>query len=143
MEENKNTKQNQNPLKASLVRNILLVLGLIAIVLVIMWFFNTGSRGTQTSYDDLVSKIESGSVTQIEFSNKYIIAKYSDNKLYWIYNSNGVNEVLIEQFTTNPNFHMENVKIITGDATTFNIFNILYPILMFVVLYKFLGGKDN
>ena len=135
MEENKNTKQNQNPLKASLVRNILLVLGLIAIVLVIMWFFNTGSRGTQTSYDDLVSKIESGSVTQIEFSNKYIIAKYSDNKLYWIYNSNGVNEVLIEQFTTNPNFHMENVKIITGDATTFNIFNILYPILMFVVLF--------
>jgi len=135
LENNKNAKQNQNPLRASLIRNILIVLGLIAVVLVVMWVINNGSRGTQTTYDDLVSKIQSGSVTQIEFSNKYIIAKYSDDKLYWIYNSNGVSEVLIERFTTDASFHIENVKIIMGDSTTFNIFNILYPILMFVVLF--------
>ncbi len=160
MEQNKRPEQSkpterqteQNPLKASLLRNVLIIVSILAICLIIFWAVNSSARGKQTSYDDLVSKIEAGSVTKIEFENKYIIAEYSDGKLYWIYNSNGASEILLKEFTsgTNPAFDMSKITIVLGSATTFNILNLLYPILLLLFLFilmrmviKQIGSANN
>ncbi len=160
MEQNKRPEQSkpterqteQNPLKTSLLRNVLIIVSILAICLIIFWAVNSSARGKQTSYDDLVSKIEAGSVTKIEFENKYIIAEYSDGKLYWIYNSNGASEILLKEFTsgTNPAFDMSKITIVLGSATTFSILNLLYPILLLLFLFilmrmviKQIGSANN
>ena len=135
MEENKNNNnQGQRILKNNLIRNILLCITILAIALIVLWVLNTGARGKETTYDNLVSKLETSSVERIEFDSKYIIAKYNDGNYYWIYNSNGVNEVILEKLT-NGTYDMSKVQVVLGSATTFSIMNIIYPILMIAVLF--------
>lgn len=150
--QDKEQKMAPNPLRAGLIRNLLIVFSILVICLIIFWAVNSGARGKQTSYDDLVSKIEAGSVTKIEFDNKYIIAQYADGNLYWIYNSNGASQILLKEFTSGENaaFDMSKITIVLGSGTTFNILNILYPILMIVVLFvlvrmliKQIGSANN
>ena len=98
MEANNKQTQQSNPLKSKLIKNILICTILLVVVLLVFWAVNSGARGEQTTYDDLVSKIETGSVSKIEFDSKYVIAEYNDGNLYWIYNSNGVGELILENF---------------------------------------------
>ena len=129
----KKNNQQTNPLKSNFTRNILICTILLIVVLLVFWAVNSGARGEQTTYDDLVTKIESGSVKSIEIGNKYIIAQYNDGELYWIYNSNGVGSLILENFTEG-NYDMSKVKVISGSTETFNVLNILYPILLVTVL---------
>ena len=147
--ETKKNNHQSNPLKSNLIKNILICTILLIVVLLVFWAVNSGSRGEQTTYDDLVTKIEAGSVNTIEIGNKYIIAKYNDSKLYWIYNSNGAGELLLENFTSGK-YDMSQVKVISGSTETFNILNILYPILLVTVLIivlrmvlKNIGSANN
>ena len=129
-----NKKQTeQNPLKQNLIKNILISTVLLIVVLLVFWALNTGARGKETTYDDLVTKIETGCVSKIEFDSKYIIAEYNDGNLYWIHNTNGVSELLLDNFT-NGSYDLSKVSIVIGSGSTFNILNLLYPILMIVVL---------
>ena len=132
MEDRKN--KQQNPLKANFVKNILICTLLLVVVLLVFWAINSGAKGTETTYDDLVSKIETGSVNKIEIGNKYIIAEYNDSKLYWFYNTNGYfGELLLENFTSGK-YDMSQVTVVAGPTETFDILNILYPILLVAVL---------
>ncbi len=142
-------KKQENPIKANLIKNILICTILLVVVLFVFWAFNTGSRGTETSYDDMVSKIESGSVKQIEIGSKYVIAQYNDGKLYWIYNSNGIGELILEGFTSGK-YDMSLTTVVSGSSETFDILNILYPIFLIVVLFiamklifKQVGASNN
>lgn len=142
-------KKQENPIKSNLIKNILICTILLVLVLFVFWAFNTGSRGTKTSYDDLVSKIETGSVKQIEIGSKYIIAEYNDGELYWIYNSNGAGELILTGFTSGL-YDMSLVKVVPGSSETFDILNILYPIFLVVVLFialkmifKQVGASNN
>lgn len=142
-------KKQENPIKANLIKNILICTILLVVVLFVFWAFNTGSRGSETSYDDMISKIESGSVKQIEIGNKYIIAQYNDGKLYWIYNSNGVGELILQGFTTGM-YDMSLTTVVPGSSETFDILNILYPIFLIAVLFiamklifKQVGASNN
>lgn len=132
MEANNKQTQQSNPLKSKLIKNILICTILLVVVLLVFWAVNSGARGEQTTYDDLVSKIETGSVSKIEFDSKYVIAEYNDGNLYWIYNSNGVGELILENFTSGK-YDMTNVTVISGSTETFNILNILYPVLLVAV----------
>lgn len=142
-------KKQENPIKSNLIKNILICTILLVLVLFVFWAFNMGSRGTKTSYDDLVSKIETGSVKQIEIGSKYIIAEYNDGELYWIYNSNGIGELLLESFTSGK-YDMSVVKVVSGSSETFDILNILYPIFLVAILFvalkmifKQVGASNN
>ena len=149
MENNKNQTQQSNPIKSNFIKNILICTVLLVVVLLVFWAINSGARGEQTTYDDLVSKIETGSVSKIEIDGKYIISEYNDGNLYWIYNSNGVGELILENFTSGK-YDMSKVTIISGSTETFNILNILYPILLVTVLIvvlrmilKQVGANNN
>lgn len=149
MEANNKQTQQPNPLKSKLIKNILICTVLLIVVLLVFWAINSGARGEQTTYDDLVSKIETGSVSKIEFDSKYVIAEYNDGNLYWIYNSNGVGELILENFTSGK-YDMSNVTVIAGSTETFNILNILYPVLLVAVgiivlrmILKQVGANNN
>lgn len=142
-------KKQGNPIKSNLIKNILICTIILVLVLFVFWAFNTGSRGTKTSYDDMVAKIETGSVKQIEIGSKYIIAEYNDGELYWIYNSNGIGELILEGFTSGK-YDMSLVKVVSGSSETFDILNILYPIFLVAVLFialkmifKQVGASNN
>lgn len=142
-------KKQENPIKTNLIKNILICTILLVVILFVFWAFNTGTRGTETSYDDLISKIETGGVSQIEIGSKYIIAQYNDGELYWIYNSNRAGELILEGFTSGL-YDMSLVQVISGSSETFNILNILYPIFLAVILFialrmifKQVGASNN
>ena len=150
--EEKNKQSEPNILKSKLIKNILICTVLLVAALLVFWVFNTMARGTEDSYDGIVAKIKAGSVTKIEFDSEYIITECNDGSLYWIYNSNGISEILLDKFTNgeDPAFNMENIKVVVGSATSFNIFNILYPILLIAVafiaikmIFKQVGSSNN
>ena len=86
LEENKNNNnQGQRILTNNLIRNILLYITILAIALIVLWVLNTGARGKETTYDNLVSKLETSSVERIEFDSEYIIAKYNDGNYHTYY----------------------------------------------------------
>ncbi len=147
-----NNKQEAQMPKSNLVRNLLICIGLLLIVMLIFWAFNTASRGTETTYDNMISQIETHNVSELEIGSKYIVAQTNDGKQYWIYNSNNIGELWLDYFAddTNTTFDRSEIKVIVGSSTTFSILNILYPILMIVVLFivfrmiiKQIGNSNN
>ena len=141
---------NKN-LKSRLIKNILLVMTVVVIGLIIFWVVNTNSRGKETSELDIRAKLETKSVTKIEFTNKYIVAKYNDGNYYWIYNNqNYQNGHDLYSDIVNGTYDTSNLTIVIGSGTTFNILNLLYPILSIValfILFRFLmkqfGGANS
>lgn len=145
--EEKNTQTKQ--IKSNFIKNILICTVLLIVVLLCFWAFNTGARGSETTYGDLLTKIEAGSVKQIEIGNKYIIAEYNDGSYYWVYNSNDVGAQLIEKFSDGT-FDLNTITVITGSPETFDILNLLYPILLvatmiivLMMIMKQVGASNN
>lgn len=137
MEEN---RKNENPMKQSLFRGIVICIALLVVALIVMWFFNTGRRGTEVDPLDLKEKLSSGTVTRIEFTNDFIVAKYTDGKYYWVHNNFGYGQKLLTDLYDGV-YDTTNLKIVVGSAATFNFLNLLYPILSviaLVVLFRWL-----
>ena len=151
MEENKKQPE-QNVLKSKLIKNILICTVLLVAALLVFWIINTTARGTEDTFDGIISKIEAGSVTKIEFDSEYIITECNDGSLYWINNNSIISEILLNKFASgqDPAFSIENIKVVIGSATSFNVFNILYPILLIGVafialkmIFKQIGNGNN
>lgn len=137
MENNVQQQPNpQNQLKSNLIRNILISFIFLALILVLFWVVNSGAKGKQTTLDDVQEHLESGSVNKIEFSVKYIYVEYKDGSLYWIYNSNSVNSLLLKEIVSPDGaYHDMGIQVVLGSSTTFNILNFMYPILIIASLF--------
>ena len=123
-------------MKQSMIRGVLICITLLVVALVVMWVFNNGSRGTEVDPLDLKEKLSSGSVTRIEFTNNYVIAKYNDGKYYWVHNNLGFGETLLKDlYEGTSGYDTTNLTIVVGSAATFNVLNLLYPILGVAVLF--------
>ena len=127
--------------KSALVRNLLIALALVVVALVVFWAINTGARGKEITVDQMYAKIESGSVTQMEFSNKYITVQTNDGKHYWIYNNQGIGEHWLQLFaqgTEGENagniFDFTKIEVNIGSGATFDVLNILLIVILAIVM---------
>ncbi len=138
--EGENNGQNRPQKKNGIFRGVIVfVVALLAIVLV-FWAFSSSSTGEQVGYQVFESELSAGHIDEVDFANSKISYKTKDGKWYWFYNrssfEDGARELVsyYNEQVRLGNIDSTSVRVVTGSSSTVNFFNILYPILWFVVL---------
>lgn len=137
-----NKEQSSQKPKNNFIRNGLIMLVVIVSLVLLFWAFSSKPKGENITVDQFYSDVAAGRIERVELNVKQISVKAKDGKWYWFYNRASVeNSVLeyIEEYNktvenSDPSLKLTKVKIYSGTTTTFNVLNLLYPILLLVVL---------
>ena len=146
---NKGQGQEQEPQKPkiNIFRSIILILLSVIMVFGIFWLLSNNQKGENITDTEYVQWLEEDKIVRVEFNAKYVNIKCVDGKWYYLINNSDAIDaerynLVISQ---NEKIKAENVilvgqgqqpkvliEIYTGSTTTFNIMNLIYPVLIVV-----------
>lgn len=137
-------KENQIKPKAGLMSKIVVFLMAVVLICLLFWVVSISSKGEQISYDTFVSYANEGKIERVELNAKQINILTKDGKWQWFYNRDSIeddtlavvkeyNKTVEEKNTADPSLQLTKIKIVPGTTTTFNILNVIYPVLLLVV----------
>lgn len=143
MNEQENKENQASSQKSSLLSKFIVFLMAVVLICLLFWVVSISSKGEQISYDTYVSYVNQGKIERVELNSKQINVLTKDGKWQWFYNrdsiekdalevANKYNKEKVEQ-NTDPSLQLTKIKIVPGTTTTFNILNIIYPVLLLVV----------
>lgn len=142
MNEQENKGQQANIQKGGSMRRVVFFLMTVVLVCLLFWVVSVSSKGEEISYDKFITQVESGQVERVELNSKQINIQLKDGTWQWFYNRESVEEKTLDTVTTynyyvensaDPALKMTKIKIISGTTTTFNILNVIYPILLLII----------
>lgn len=142
MNEQENKNQQTNVQKGGSMRRVVFFLMTVVLVCLLFWVVSVSSKGEEISYDKFITQVESGQVERVELNAKQINVQLKDGTWQWFYNRESVEDKTLDTVTT-YNYYVENsadpalkltkIKIISGTTTTFNVLNVIYPILLLII----------
>lgn len=137
-------KENQIKPKGGLMSKIVVFLMAVVLICLLFWVVSISSKGEQISYDTFVSYTNEGKIERVELNAKQINILTKDGKWQWFYNRDSIeddtlavvkeyNKTVDEKNMADPSLQLTKIKIVPGTTTTFNILNVIYPVLLLVV----------
>ncbi len=142
MNEQENKGQQTNVQKGGSMRRVVFFLMAVVLVCLLFWVVSVSSKGEEISYDKFITQVEAGQVERVELNAKQINVQLKDGTWQWFYNRESVEDKTLDTVTT-YNYYVENsadptlkltkIKIISGTTTTFNVLNVIYPILLLII----------
>lgn len=137
-------KENQIKPKGGLMSKVVVFLMAVVLICLLFWVVSISSKGVQISYDTFVTYSKEGKIERVELNAKQINILTKDGKWQWFYNRDSIekdtldvvkkyNETVDERNTADPSLQLTKIKIVPGTTTTFNILNVIYPVLLLVV----------
>ena len=137
-------KENQIKPKGGLMSKIVVFLMAVVLIILLFWVVSISSKGEQISYDTFVSYTNEGKIERVELNAKQINILTKDGKWQWFYNRDSIeddtlavvkeyNKTVDEKNMADPSLQLTKIKIVPGTTTTFNILNVIYPVLLLVV----------
>lgn len=137
-------KENQIKPKGGLMSKIVVFLMAVVLICLLFWVVSISSKGEQISYDTFVSYTNEGKIERVELNAKQINILTKDGKWQWFYNRDSIeddtlavvkeyNKTVEEKNLADPSLQLTKIKIVPGTTTTFNILNVIYPVLLLVV----------
>lgn len=137
-------KENQIKPKGGLMSKIVVFLMAVVLICLLFWVVSVSSKGEQISYDTFVSYTNEGKIERVELNAKQINILTKDGKWQWFYNRDSIeddtlavvkeyNKTVDEKNMADPSLQLTKIKIVPGTTTTFNILNVIYPVLLLVV----------
>ena len=138
-EQEMNNDQARNT-KGGFARKITVFLLVVVAVCILFWAVSISAKGVQISYDTFVAEINANQIERVEINSKQINVKTKDGKWQWFYNRESVEKTTLEitneynqkVLEADSSLGLTKVKIIPGTTTTFNILNIVYPVLLLI-----------
>lgn len=142
MNEQENRENQANGQKTSLLSKFIVFLTAVVLICLLFWVVSISSKGVQISYDVYQAYVDQGKVERIELNSKQINILTKDGKWQWFYNRDSVEADALNvakaynekvDNNTDASLQLTKIKIVPGTTTTFNILNIIYPVLLLVV----------
>lgn len=141
-QDNKNSQLNRP--KSSMTSKIMFLLTAVVLICLLFWVVSVSSKGQEISYDQFITYANAGQIERVELNSKQINIQTKDGKWQWFYNRDSVerdalsvvkeyNKLVDDRNGADPTLQLTKIKIVSGTTTTFNILNIIYPILLLVV----------
>lgn len=143
MNEQENKENQSSSQKSSLLSKFIVFLMAVVLICLLFWVVSISSKGEQISYDTYVSYVKEGKIERVELNSKQINVLTKDGKWQWFYNRDSIEKDALEvandynintvEKNTDPSLQLTKIKIVPGTTTTFNILNIIYPVLLLVI----------
>lgn len=141
MNEQENKQPQNNVQKSGVTRKIVFFLLSVVMICLLFWVVSVSSKGEEIKYNEFCDEVMAGQVERVELNAKQINVKLKDGTWQWFYNRDSVENDTLEvvknynsiTVPANPSLGLSKIDIVSGTTTTFNILNVIYPVLLLIV----------
>ncbi len=140
--EDKNRETRINQQKGKFIRNILILVTILAVFALAFWLIIRNAEGTEITLNEFRTQLAGENIKEIDINQSKIQIYYVNGEAHWIYNRNSAESTIIglvnglfDQMNDAENPYKGAIpKVVFGKPTTVSIVSILFPVLMLVVL---------
>ena len=139
--ENKNENQ-QKKNNNNVVKKILSLTLIVCLLVCLFWVLNSSSSGKEMTLSEFTQELYAGHIERVELNAEEVNIKTKNGEWYWFHSDNLIKATVYEKCenynvyvdSVDPALQLTKVVIVSGPTTTVNIFNFIYPILLFISL---------
>lgn len=144
MNEQENKNQQANKPKSGAMSKVMFFLTAVVLMCLLFWVVSISSKGKEISYDQFITYVNAGQIERVELNSKQVNVQTKDGTWQWFYNRDSIendtlavvreyNQSVDVKNQLDPSLQLTKIKIVSGTTTTFNVLNIIYPVLLLVV----------